>query len=265
MDDVAAAQRRMWTVGDYPTIAAHLLPISLETVDALRLRPGDTVLDVGVGDGNAAIAAARAGAYVTGIDLAPAQIERARARSASEGVELVLQVGDAQRLDFPDATFDVVVSVLGMIFAPDHRAALAEMARVCVPGGTVAMAAWSTAGWGAAWSGRAARFLPPRPPGGSSPNDWGDPEEVRRRFKAAHLDVKVEERRFFFRFPSEEACLETFLTKAGPFVTFMEAAERAGHAAEAREELRAVLSSFNRAADGTCLLRAPYLLAIARR
>lgn len=112
----------MWTIGDYPTIARHLAPISAETVEALGLEVGDRVLDVGVGTGNAAIEAARRGAIVTGIDLTPAQIERARDRCAQEGVDVELRVGDADDLDVPDATFDVVLSVMGVIFAPDPAA-----------------------------------------------------------------------------------------------------------------------------------------------
>ena len=128
------AQVRIWSSGDYPVIARRLLPISLALIDAVGIGPGDQVLDVGVGNGNAAIEAARRGAQVTGIDLTPIQIERARARCVDEQVEVDLRVGNAEHLDVPDASFDQVLSVMGVIFAPDHERAVAEMARAARPG-----------------------------------------------------------------------------------------------------------------------------------
>ena len=264
-DHAADAQRRVWTIGDYPTIARHLLPISVETVAALGLRPGDRVLDVGVGTANAAIEAARHGAVVTGVDLTPAQIERARDRCAGEGVEIDLRVADAQALGLPDSSFDVVISVMGVIFAPDHARAASEMARVCRPGGTVAITSWAGGGWSSRWRARISHLLPAPPPGSPVPDDWGDPEEVVRRLGAAGLEATVEERPFDFRFSSVDAALETFLGASGAFVQTMETASALGHGEAALGELRAVMVEANRAGDGACLLPAPYLLATARR
>ncbi len=264
-DRALDAQQRVWTIGDYPIIARHLLPISVATVAAAGIRSGDRVLDVGVGTGNAAIEAARRGATVTGIDLTPAQIERARSRCADDGVQVDLRVGNAERLDVPDASFDVVLSVMGVIFAPDHVRALAEMVRACRPGGTVAVAAWAEGGWHTRWRSRAAHLVPAPPPGSPRSDEWGDPEEVVRRFAAAGLRATVERRSFAFSFSSEEEALETFLGAAGPFVQFMQTASGLGRADEARHELRAALAASNEARDGTCRLPAPYLLALSRR
>ena len=263
-DPAAEAQRRVWTIGDYPVIARHLLPISVETVAAIGVRPGDRVLDVGVGSGNAAIEAARRGASVTGIDLTPAQIERARARCASAGVEVDLRVGDAAALDVLDASFDVVLSVMGVIFAPDHVRAAAELARACRPDGTVAITAWARGGWADRWRAQVAHLVPAPPPGGPMPDEWGDPAEVIRRLADAGLDATVEERSFAFRFPSVETAVDVFLSAAGPFVKFMEAASALGRSQEARQELLGAVVESNAAGDGGCELPAPYLLAVAK-
>ncbi len=264
-EQAAEAQRRVWTIGDYPIIARHLLPISIDTVAATEIRRGDRVLDVGVGNGNAAIEAARRGANVIGVDLTPAQIERARTRCADEGVDVDLRLGDAQCLDVPDASFDVVLSVMGMIFAPDHARATAEMGRACRPGGRVAITAWKDGGWSSRWGTRASHLVPTPPPGGPMPDEWGDADEMVRRLATAGLEPTVMERSFAFRFPSVDKALEVFIGAAGPFVQFMERASSLGRGEQAVHELRAVLEEANEPDDDNFVLPAPYLLAIARQ
>jgi SAM-dependent methyltransferase len=258
-------QRRIWTIGDYPAIARHLRPISLEVLDTVGVTPGLRVLDVGVGDGNTAIEAAARGAVVAGIDLTPAQIERARRRAGSEGVSLDLRVGDAEDLPYDDASFDLVVSVLGAMFAPDHQRAAAELARVCRPGGTVAFVAWAEGGWSRAWRARAATLLPPPPAGSPRPDEWGDADEAVRRLTAAGLEVQAEVRPFHWSFPSARAALDLFLASAGPFIAFREAAAQAGVGDRVEPELLAALDEANEATNGACLLAAPYLLAVGAR
>jgi SAM-dependent methyltransferase len=258
-----AAQTRMWTIGDYPVVARHLLPISETVVKALDVQAGEDVLDVGVGDGNAAILAARRGAKVTGVDLTPAQIERARARCAAEQVSVDLRVGDAQRLDLPDESFDVVMSVMGVIFAPDHAAAARELARVCRPSGRLAVTAWTTSGWATTWRTKLAHLVPPTAAGTPSPDEWGEAEEARGRLAAAGLSTKAEQRNFAWRFPSPQEALDTFVTAAGPIVALFEALGPIGKVDEGRTLLLEAIHEANVATDGSCTLPAPYLLITA--
>lgn len=263
-DPARNPQTRMWSIGDYPAIARHLLPISEATVAALDIQADERVLDVAVGNGNAAILAARRGAFVTGIDLTPAQIDRARDRCAAEGVGVELRVGDAQALDVADASFDVVLSVMGMIFAPDHAAAIQELARACRPGGRIAATAWTASGWAVAWRANVAELMPAAPTG-PSPDEWGDPEVAQARLAGAGLDATVETCDFSWRFPSAEVAFETFVTAAGPFVMFMEAMQQRGTADAGRTALVEAMEETNVATDGTCELPSAYLLMTATR
>jgi SAM-dependent methyltransferase len=260
MDDaVLDAQRWMWAAGDYSLIALRLLPISVETVEAIGVQQGDLVLDVGVGDGNTAIEAARRGAVVTGVDLTPEQVERATARAAKGGIELDLRVGNAEHLEFEDGSFDVVVSVMAAIFAPDHQAAAREMVRVSR--GTVAMTAWANDGWSKSWKARAQALVPVPPAGGPDPDAWGQPETMQARLEAAGLqDVQVEVRDFHWSFPSSEDAADFYLAHAGPFIAFRHAAEAAGNGDKVRGEVIAALDEWNQAVDGSLKVPAPYLL-----
>lgn len=266
----AAAQRHIWTIGDYPAVARRMFEVAESTVELAGVAPGDRVLDVATGDGNAAVLAARAGASVVGVDLTPAQLDKARARLADEGLAVELRPGDAQALDLPDAGFDVVLSVLGMIFAPDHRAALAEMVRVCRPGGTVAAAAWAEGGWMGRWRAAVAEQLapgstPPAVPSGG-PDAWGDPEEVRRRFAAVDLEVEVHERVLEWSFASPEAALDFYLEASGPFIAFMDGMRQRDLEAEARALLLQCMvdADTSTSPDSGCRLESPYLVMVAR-
>lgn len=255
----------LWAKGDYPTIARHLLPIAEAAVEAARIAAGERVLDVGVGDGNAAVLAARRGALVTGVDITPAQVERARQRCAAEGVDVDLRVGDAQALDVPDGAFDVAVSVMAMIFAPDPVRAAAEAVRVVRPGGgRLVLTSWRVGGWSERWRGRLAELLPGPLP--VSPTEaWGEPGMVQRRFAGAGLAVEVEEVPFEWAFPSVDDAVATMLTSSPPHVSALEQAAAIGKEAALRAAFVDVIEGSNAAVDGTCRLPAPFLLAVGCR
>jgi len=259
------AQRRMWSLGDYGSVARHLQPISVALAEAVGIGPGDEVLDVAVGDGNTAIVAAKAGATVTGVDLTPAQLELARSRCAAEGVEVDLREGNAEALPFDDVRFDAVVSAMGLIFAPDHEAATAEAARVVRPGGRVGITAWSDGGWSRTLWEQAAHLLPTPAPGAPRSEEWGDVATAVGRFEAAGLEPTAEVRPFHWERPSVAEAADFFASAAGPFVALFEYAATQGTADAVRAALIEAMEETNEATDGTCRLPAPYLLVIGRR
>jgi SAM-dependent methyltransferase len=174
---------RVWALGDYPAIARDVLaPLGPEVVAACAAGPGMRVLDVGAGTGNAAIAAALAGADVVALDPTPELIEIGRAQAASQGVAVEWVLGDAQALPHADGEFDVVLSCLGAMFAPDHETTAAELTRVCRSGGRIGLVAWHPPGAGAELMRVVGRHAPPPPAGAASPIAWGDEQHVRGLF-----------------------------------------------------------------------------------
>jgi SAM-dependent methyltransferase len=224
------------------------------------------VLDVAVGTGNTALEAVRRGATATGVDLTPRQLELARARADAEGAALDLHEGNAEDLPFPDGGFDAVVSVFGVIFAPDHVRAAAEMVRVCAPGGTVGLTAWTASdGWYRNWRTRASALVPPPPPGTAQPDDWGEVDEATRRLTAAGLeDVTAEPHELQWTFADADEAVTFFLANAAPFILFRQAATAAGHGDEVVPAVHAAVVESNLAADGV-RLPAPYLVLTGRR
>src|SRR5207245_1321732 len=178
---VKARQQATWASGDYAEIATLIVPVAERLVDAADIRAGWTVLDVATGSGNAAIAAARAGAIVTGVDYVPALLQRGRERAAAERLAVDLHVGDAEALAFHDASFDATLSVFGSMFAPDHRRTAAEILRVTRPGGTIGLASWTPDGFIGAMFRAVGAHVPP-PSGLPSPTLWGTEEHLAEIF-----------------------------------------------------------------------------------
>ena len=172
--------RAMWASGDYPALADEmLLELGAVLVEACGIRSRQRVLDVAAGTGNAAIPAAMMGAKVVASDLTPELFEAGRREAANRGVSLEWQEGDAEALPFGDAEFDVVMSCIGVMFAPHHQAAADELLRVCKPGGSVGLLCWTPEGFIGRMFAVLKPFAPPPPPGAQPAPLWGSEEHIR--------------------------------------------------------------------------------------
>jgi SAM-dependent methyltransferase len=176
--ELKARHRAIWASGDYPSmVETFLLPLGPRLVEACGIGPGMDVLDVAAGTGNASIPAARAGAAVTASDLTPELLDAGRRRAAPAGLALEWVEADAERLPFADESFDVVLSSIGAMFAPDHQDVADELVRVCRPGGTIGLLSWTPEGMIGALFRTMAAFAPP-PPGAQPPPLWGSEEHL---------------------------------------------------------------------------------------
>src|SRR5215218_7860370 len=221
---VKTRQQQTWASGDYGAVAARIVLIAEQLCDAADLQAGWHVLDIATGTGNAAIAAARHGCTVTGVDYVPALLERGRERAAAEGLAVEFLEGDAEELPFADACFDAVTSVFGAMFAPDHGRAAAELLRVSRPGGTIALASWTPGGFIGELFRTTAAHVPP-PPGMAAPMLWGTEGHLRELFGDGIESLAVTERTFTWRFAAPEEFVEFFRTWYGPTVKAFAALE----------------------------------------
>lgn len=254
--------RAAWSRGDYGAVSGLTEGAAIALVDACAISAGQEVLDVGAGDGNAAVAAATEGAAVVASDLTPALVELGRARSEREGLDIEWVVADAEELPFEDGRFDCVVSVFGAMFAPRPEVAARELFRVTRPGNTVGMANWTPESYPGALFALTSRYLPP-PPGMVAPVAWGVEETVRERFAGLAGSVEAERRVVRWSFGSPEEVLLTFEASTGPHIAAREAmGERYP---EFRREGIELVERFNSAADSSVEIDCEYLLVVARR
>lgn len=252
-----------WVAGDFGEIARGYEATAAAFVERLGLEPGTKVLDVACGTGNLAMPAARLGATVAGIDIAPNLIEQAVANAANEGLDIGFETGDCEEMPYRDASFDVVMSMFGAMFAPRPDVVASELARVCRPGGKIAMANWTPEGFIGQMFKTTGKHVPP--PAMPSPILWGDEASVRERFAAGISYVRLTSYLAEFVFPFEpEETVEHFRRFYGPTQKAFAALD-AGGQTRLRRDLEELWCANNVAEDGTTRVFSEYLEVIAVR
>jgi len=215
IDTLKARLKGTWMDGDYDYFSRFMESSAVEFLDRLGVTPGTSLLDVACGSGQLALIAARRGARVTGVDIATNSIQAARGRAAAEGLDAHFDEGDAEALPYANASFDVVASIYGAMFAPRPDLVAAELLRVCRPGGTIAMGNWTKEGFIGQMFKTFARFI--APPGMPAPALWGDEAVVRERFGAGVSDLRLTRVIYRFDYPfAPDGVVEFFRQYYGP-------------------------------------------------
>ena len=250
-------------MGDFHPIARSYAADTGEFVARLSLQPGTTLLDLGCGTGGLSIPAAQAGARVTGIDISPNAIARARQEARAAGASIAFEVGDAESLCLPDQEFTVTASMFGAMFAGRPERAVTEMLRVTRPGGWIAMANWTAEGWVGAMRDVHTTFAPP--PGDlPSPFDWGEPWIVRERFGGRVSALTCVRRAIELRFDLPPAAVtEVFAMSYGPMVATLRAAAPE-EASRMRSQITQLFTEHNCGRNDTTVLVGEYLDVLAR-
>jgi SAM-dependent methyltransferase len=264
MDHVAMkqSQRAMWAAGDFPDIAKFIIGASGEALNALDPQPGDKLLDVAAGTGNLAIPAAQRGAEVTALDITPELLEVARERANEAGVEIDFIEGDAEEMPFADDSFPLVASVFGMMFAPRHEVAAAEIVRVLEPGGSFALAAWAPEGMNGRMFAVLGKHMPPPPPDFVPPIAWGAEDYVAERFDGSGARLTFSRHTINFTADSVDDWVSYNERTLGPMLMAKAALEPEGKWDALRSDLVDYYTEFNSADDGTFVGPAEYLLAV---
>jgi SAM-dependent methyltransferase len=256
--------RDTWMAGDFGKLALLVTRHAEEFVDRLPIRPGMQVLDVACGTGNLAIPAARKGAQVTGVDIATNLLEQARQRASAEGLEVRFDEGDAEDLPYPDGAFDLVMSMFGAMFAPRPERVSAELARVCRPGGTIAMANWTPEGFVGQMFKLTNRYIPP-PDGVPPVLLWGDENVVQQRFGLSVSELRTTRRAIDMRYPFPPSqVVQFFRDYFGPTRVAFSRLDPAGQTAYAAD-LETMWREHNQSRDGQTIVTTEYLEVIARR
>ena len=261
MNASANPNKALWEKGDFTRIAETMRESGEALVQRFGITKGMKVLDLGCGDGTTAVPQAKLGADVTGIDIARNLVEAGTKRAAKHGLgNLKFQEGDATNLEqVPDNSFDLVVSILGAMFAPKPFDVAKEMVRVTRPGGRIVMVNWipNDPTLVAQLLKISSSYTPPPPEGFVSPMTWGVESNVIERFTAAGIfkeNISFERDTFTFNFPgTPSALVDVFRKYYGPTMNAFEAAEKQGHATELQRELEALFDSQNKSQAGASI------------
>jgi ubiquinone/menaquinone biosynthesis C-methylase UbiE len=264
MSQLKTRLKTTWESGDYGVFAKYLEKGALQFFDRLNLAPGTRLLDVGCGAGQLTIPAARRGIKVTALDLAANLVEQARAKAAAEGLTAQIDQGDAEALPYEAGSFDVVMSLIGSMFAPRPELVASEMIRVCKPGGRILMGNWTPEGHVGQMFKVIGKHVPP-PANFPSPLLWGNEATVRERFGSAVTDLKITRYMYPFEYPFEPSKVVDFFNEYyGPtnrsYGSLSEDARRAMH-----EDLTALWTRNNLATDGTTHIESEYIVVDGTR
>ncbi|MFL5832972.1 MAG: class I SAM-dependent methyltransferase [Solirubrobacterales bacterium] len=254
----------MWASGDYPSmVETFLLPLGPRLVEAAGIGPGQRVLDVAAGTGNASIPAAERGAAVTATDLTPELFEAGRERAKAAGVELEWAEADAEQLPYEDGAFDVVISSIGAMFAPQHQRVADELVRVCRPGGRIGLLSWTPEGMIGGLFKLMGPFAPTPPPGAQPPPLWGSEEHLQELFDG-RVDFETRSRGVLEVTAFERAgdFGEHFKQRYGPTIAVRANAEAQGRADELDTELAEFCEQWNRGGETDARFELEYLLAV---
>jgi SAM-dependent methyltransferase len=265
--ELKARHRVMWGKGDYPRMVdTFLLPIGQRLVEAAGIAPGQRVLDVASGTGNAAIPAAQRGATVTASDLTPDLLAAGARRPEAQGLDLQWVEADAESLPFEDGSYDVVMSAIGVMFAPHHQAAADELVRVCRPGGTIALLSWTPEGMLGDLFRTMKPFAAPPPPGAQPPPLWGSEEHLTGLFgERVAFTTLTRDLLEITAFPQPRDYAEHFKAYYGPTIAARANAAKDGREAEFDQALDAFCDKWNRGTPGSGRFEKEYLLAVGTR
>ena len=254
---IKTRQQAAWSTGDYAVIGTTLQIVGETLAEACDLKTDERVLDVAAGNGNATLAAARRGCLVTSTDYVGSLLERGAERAHAERLEVNFQVADAEALPFGDASFDVVLSTFGVMFAPNHAACASEMARVAHKGGRIGLANWTPDSLIGRMFKVLGKYAPP-PAGVQPPSLWGTEAHVRALFGNTAAAVQATPKHFAFRYRSAAHFIEVFRTWYGP-VNKAFAAQTPEKAKELASDLTELLNSMNRAGPASLVVPSEYL------
>jgi SAM-dependent methyltransferase len=266
LDDLKRVHRTTWAAGDYAAVAVAITDGAApkHLLERVGVHERDRVLDVATGTGNVALLAAKSGASVTGLDLAPELIEVARSRARDLGLTVAWVEGDAEDLPFESASFDCVLSAFGVQFAPRHEVAARELVRVCRPGGLIGLVSWTPEGQVGDLFRIMGRYLPAAQPHASSPSLWGSEAHVRTLFGDRGVDMEFERATTPLRFDSAEHYVSFMETSYGPTLKARERLTAERRWEDCRHEIIDMMDRRNECTEDRLLVPAEYLLAVGR-